>query len=621
MKTALNALDGFSTIAPVSADFSSAIDAGTLVAGKTVRLFQVNLSSIPGGAVTGIVRELTAAEYTVGLSSVDTSQSKLVISPLQPLAPKTSYLVVLTTGIQSLSGQPAHAALPYALAQSTNPLADGSGNSQFTALSDAQAVALDPVRKLTNAAETAATSFDAQLPRSAIVLSWTFSTQSISDVLVAVRSKVQTDAPPVSAISTTPVSVSPLGAADVYVGTIDLPYYLAAATGKNDPTPLSTFWTGAGGSNLTRFNTQPVATTTIKIPLMVTVPRTPPKPAGGWPVVLYQHGITTNRATLLAVADALAGAGFAAVAIDLPLHGLTGNETDGTQAFYQPGLERTFDLDLIDNTSGAAGPDGVTDPSGSHFINLASPLSSRDNLRQAEADLLALTRALSVMDYDGGGADFDTTKIRFLGHSLGAIVGATFLALEPTVGAATLAMPGGGIAKLLDGSARFGPQIAAGLAASGIIKGTADYEAFLASAQMAIDAADPINYTAAIAASRGIHLVEIVGGNSALPDQVVPNNVLNVPGTVPSPTAGTDPLAVLMGMVKMSSSTAGTNLRAWVRFSAGHHGSLLTPKDAAGQDDPSSALVTTEIQTELATFLATDGATLTITDSSVIAAP
>jgi len=498
---------------------------------------------------------------------------------------------------------------------------DGSGNSQFTALSDAQALALEPVRQLTNAAEIAATSFDAQLQRSAIVLSWTFSTQSISDVLAAVRTKVQTAAPPVSVIIPTPASVSPLGAADVYVGTIDLPYYLTVATDKNDPTPLSTFWTGVGGSNLTRFNTQPVATTTVTIPLMVTIPKVPSRPAGGWPVVIYQHGITTNRTTLLAVADALAGAGFAAVAIDMPLHGLTGNETDGTQAFYRPGLERTFDLDLIDNASGVAGSDGVTDPSGSHFINLASPLSSRDNLRQAEVDLLALTRALSVMDYDGGGADFDTTKIRFLGHSLGAIVGATFLALEPTVGAATLAMPGGGIAKLLDGSARFGPQIAAGLAASGIIKGTADYEAFLASAQMLIDAADPINYATDTAAGRGIHLVEIVGGNSALPDQVVPNNVLNVVGTVPSPTAGTDPLAVLMGLVKVSSSTAGNPLKVWVRFSAGHHGSLLSPKDAAGNDDPSSAQVTTEIQSELAGFLATNGATLSITDSSVIAGP
>jgi len=116
VKTALNTLDGFSTIAPISADFSSAIDDGTLIAGSTVRLFQVNLSSIPGGAVSGIVRELGPAEYTVALSSIDTSQSKLVISPLRPLAPKTSYLVVLTTGIRSLSGQAAHAALPYALA-------------------------------------------------------------------------------------------------------------------------------------------------------------------------------------------------------------------------------------------------------------------------------------------------------------------------------------------------------------------------------------------------------------------------------------------------------------------------------------------------------------------------
>jgi len=618
VKTALNALDGFSTIAPITASFSSAVDDTTLLAGSTVRLFEVTLSSLPGGAVTNIVRELGTAEYLVSLSSIDTSMSTVVISPLSPLDPKTSYLVVLTSGITGTGGLFAGAELSYSMAKSTTALVDGGGISQFSALTDEQAMGLEPVRQLTNFAEIAAAAFDANLDRSDIVLSWSFTTQSISDVLLAVRTAVQNAAAPVSVLADS-MADSPLGAADIFVGTIDLTYYLTAATGVNDATPLSTFWTGAAGSNLTWINPVPVATSTETVPLMVSIPKAPAKPGSGWPVVIYQHGITTNRATLLAVADALAGAGFAAVAIDMPLHGLTGNETDGTEAFYDPVTgERTFDLDLVDNTTSAPGPDGVTDSSGTHFINLASLLTSRDNVRQAEADLLSLTRALSVMDYDGGGSDFDTANIRFLGHSLGGIAGATFLALEPTVGAATLAMPGGGIAKLLDGSATFGPRIAAGLAAKGIDKGTSDYEAFMASAQMVLDSGDPINYSADIGANRGIHLVEIIGGNNSLPDQVIPNNVLNVAGTVPSPTAGTDPLATLMGLTKTSSSTTGINLQTWVRFTAGHHGSLLTPKDAAGNDDATSAAVTTEIQTQMAGFLATNGAALTITDSSVV---
>ena len=75
----------------------------------------------------------------------------VVISPLRPLAPKTSYLVVLTRGIKGTGGLSAGAELPYAMAQSATALVDGSGVSQFSALTAAQAVALEPVRQLTNA--------------------------------------------------------------------------------------------------------------------------------------------------------------------------------------------------------------------------------------------------------------------------------------------------------------------------------------------------------------------------------------------------------------------------------------------------------------------------------------
>ena len=81
--------------------------------------------------------------------------------------------------------------------------------------------------------------------------------------------------------------------------------------------------------------------------------------------------------------------------MDLPLHGVT----DTTQVpIYQASNEQTFNLDLIVNSSGAAGPDGVIDPTGTHFINLSYPLASRDNLRQGVVNLLALTRALPGLD-------------------------------------------------------------------------------------------------------------------------------------------------------------------------------------------------------------------------------
>ena len=112
-----------------------------------------------------------------------------------------------------------------------------------------------------------------------------------------------------------------------------------------------------------------------------------------------------NRTDMLAVADSFADSGFMVVAIDLPLHGLT----DPTSPLYASGanplysglslpgtgsIERTFDLDVLNNTTGAAGPDGQIDSSGANFINLASLLTTRDNLREGAADLITLTRSL-----------------------------------------------------------------------------------------------------------------------------------------------------------------------------------------------------------------------------------
>ena len=149
---------------------------------------------------------------------------------------------------------------------------------------------------------------------------------------------------------------------------------------------------------LTRFNPAPVPTETLQVPILVTVPNANSvpqgiEPAGGWPVLIFEHGILRNRTDMLAVADSFADSGFMVVAIDLPLHGLT----DPTSPLYASGtnplysglslpatgsIERTFDLDVLNNTTGTAGPDGQIVPSGANFINLTSVLTTRDNLRR-----------------------------------------------------------------------------------------------------------------------------------------------------------------------------------------------------------------------------------------------
>lgn len=617
---ALNALDGFSTVAPMSSEFSTSIDPAT-VNGTSVKVYQVTLSG-PGGAVVAVNSQLTfGVDFVATLSSVDSSQSTVAILPLAPLTEKTSYMVVFTDDLMTTGGEPFGPSVTYRLIKNLPiPLVFGDPTlpGALQSLNATELASFEGLRQIINVSEATIAAFDGAVEVTDIITSWSFTTQSIGDVLTQVRADILAGPVPASTMVDSGQD-SPLGAADIYVGTVDVPYYLTAASGVNDPTPLGSFWKGAADSFLTQFNTTAVATSTETIPLMVSVPK--PGTGSPYPVVIFQHGITTNRATLLAVADALASAGLAVVAIDLPMHGLTGNETNGTQAFYNlTTTERTFDLDLVtqDPLTGditAAVPDGITDTSGRHYINLSNLLNSRDNLRQGVSDLFALTYAIDNLT--DGTVTFDNTSIYFLGHSLGAIVGTTFAALEPNVRDAVFAFGGGGVAKILDGSAAFGPSIAAGLAANGVSKGTPDFESFLGAAQTVVDSGDAINHATDLAAKpQGILYFEIVGGNSSPSDLVVPNTVPDgndTSNTIPAPLAGTEPVLTLMGLTQVDTDQAGPNLRHSVKFTAGEHSSLLDPTP-----DPA---VTTELQTQMATYLLTDGAVLDITDMSIIQTP
>jgi len=332
-------------------------------------------------------------------------------------------------------------------------------------------------------------------------------------------------------------------------------------------------------------------------------------PAEGWPVIIFQHGITRNRTDMFAIAEGFADAGFVVISIDQPLHGVTATDpaVDPIALFYAGDLERTFNLDLANNSTGAPGPDGVIDASGTHFINLTSVLTSRDNLRQASADLISLTRTVPTIDIDGDQApDLDGDRIHFVGHSLGAMVGTAYLAVNTEVRSATLAVPGGLITQLLLDSPTFAPVIVGGLQAAGLTPGTTLFNQFIRDAQTAIDAGDPISYATIAALNHPIHMIEVIGdGAASLPDQVIPNSA-------------TERLVTEMALPQISTPGANAVSHGVVKFIAGSHGSLLDPTD--------SLLATVEMQTETVVFAAGnagamipgDGAVILISDPTVI---
>jgi len=646
---ALNSLDGFSTIAPISTSFAAAIDPAT-VAGN-VRLFKVvvddfnadpnlvSASDTPTFAVAAPIAELTFGVDFVATVSNDTS---LVILPLKPLDTASGYMVVITNGLKDTSGNAFKADASYAFAKQTKSLVVQTGpnptdlSSRLGALSVEQATALEPLRQLTNAAEAVAVAASANgaspLASNNIILSWSFTTQSAGTALKIEQAELAAaPAPALGSFTALNNTVKgalvaqgvPISNVDIYMGTIDVPYYLSDAnplTGAAENI-LKTSWKGADGKLLSLLNGKnAVPVKTLSIPLLVSIPQGS-APAGGWPVTIFQHGITRDRTDMMALADTLAGAGRAVVAIDMPLHGVT----DTSSPFYQAGKELTFDLDLVtqDATDAitAAVPDSVIDTSGRHFINLASLTTSRDNIRQAVIDLMVLKNAIASIDVDNNTVptpDLNANKISFIGHSLGGIVGTVFLALDKDVKESVLAMPGGGIAKLLENSISFGPEIVAGLnATAGLTQGSAEFEQFMLAAQSVLGTVDPLNHAKAAADNHNILLFEVVGSNSSLPDQVIPNSAAT------APLAGTDPLIRTLGLTQIdTTSTAGTRTGdVVIKFSAGHHGSILTPLDASGSVDASglSGRTVVEMQTNAATYIATGG-TAVPTDTAVVSA-
>lgn len=349
------------------------------------------------------------------------------------------------------------------------------------------------------------------------------------------------------------------------------------------------------------------------------------RPETGWPVVMMGHGITSRKEDFLAITGTLSLAGFATVAIDLPLHGSRGFVMD--------------DGTIINATSGLGG--NTTD-----YFNLASLLTARDNTRQAIVDMLGLRLGLNALvDQTSTGLGLNTNQVFYVGQSLGSIVGASAVAMANTdlsnpllsvpqinalydIQAASLHVPGGGIAGFLIESASFGSLVQGSLFAqtspefqaflgqfavenqlplSAAIgpayeafssQFTAEQQAqaqalfsqFVFAAQTVIDSSDPNNYVEMLTSTTPTHMVEVIGGGLnddgevALSDQVIPN-------TTALPLSGTEALARIGGLEGVGSTTQGSGL---VRFTAGGHGSVLSPV-------PSLA-ATLEMQQQTASF-------------------
>lgn len=612
VKSALNTLDGFSTTSPVTVGIRGSVDPATL----QDRVMMIDIDPNHGIQPPSFV--------------ATANDGKIAIVPTAPLQEANRYLVVLLRGIAGTDGKDFEPDYATSLILGTTPLIDAQGNPTVVLDSD-PAVNLEKARKLEAVRQhTQRLIAASQIPADRILDIWSFKTQSIGKVAEAIAENGVNDTylglQDTKATSkemlmgfyaaageyekVAELNATMLGNAEVYAGVLaNVPYYLGIPTPENPTAPLTDSFKFEEGSDM------PMETGRLTIPVLAAIPGETSgckQPENGWPVAIFQHGITRNRLDVLAISEAFARICYAVVGIDLPLHGISNPDNP----LYDREHERTFNLDFLtqdeNETILAKKPDGKPDTSGIHYMNLTSLLTVRDNIRQSTSDYIALQNAIMSYREDAWGNRFDPDHIAYVGHSLGTIAPFGFFAYQDAAGlsfdSVLLSVPGGGITDIMVHSETFGETVVNGMKEAGLEPGSDAFNAFLNAMQTALDDADPLNY-ATLAAEKQKFLIHMVKD-----DDVIPNTVTT------APMAGGVYIAKLMGAKDITSyflagETAkriypGEKEDIYTFFQRGNHRSLFIPDY--------NLETTIEMQTQMDSFIASRGALIDANLSRIV---
>jgi hypothetical protein len=538
--TGLNTLDGFSLTAPIVSETSAALgpidtgllDPATLDGGTAF----IKLGAVQGTLDVAVC--LNCASSPLPDGGAQTSPQQLQFVPRVPLTEQTPYAAWMTDDLKDTDGKPVIASVTFAILRLRNVVCDANHKSTLPIVTDAQACApggLEDARHKTNALLGATVDPIDPQRRKHVSLAWSFTTQTTLTELANLHDAVPTMGPASTPPSVFPVPtamVAPMGlpvsalAMNVYMGTVLLPFAL----------------TGPGGTMRT-----PNAWQIQKTTFLLTVPAGP-APMGGWPVVLYGHGLGSTHLQMIAIANTLAAAGQATIAVDAVWHGDRNtcagsaialqamhpgatdddacadpmtqkcNETTGRcVAKASPTKPCTVDAECIPfglgfcNTTSCEGGDFARNASGTplinswNFLNLENLFAARDNFRHYPLDLAQLVKVMKDTSMTGlsaqvqavGGPALDGTHLNYVGVSLGGFHGALFGAVDKNVTNVALNVPGSDQTTVLLVSPAFADQrngFLATLAATGIEPGTPDFDSFLVFSKTIFDPADPQNF-------------------------------------------------------------------------------------------------------------------------------
>ena len=684
VRATMNQLDGFSTSAFFDILLSDSVNPASVVASQTVFLVELDTGGKDALNPANVVGVVGLANYDAVVVSQDGGTNNVIrVRPTKPLKPKAKYLVFITDDVKNTSGASLTRSWNYNALRDPNYLTLSSLLPVRTAIIGWETLASGFLSAVSGGQLTTAaakeklvltytfTTTDPQTgmvamasPRAAIA-----STQIAAGVApsAAVANAITLDS---AGLLSTPkardLGVSGLTGIDfnnfsaqlaanvgkLYTGYIKLPYYQTAATGLPFGTYLTRSWkpdltlAGAlgvtvptdvdGSYNVTYRYPFAAKTGDESVPLQVTMPQDNWVPgyagaancgqiyaATGYPTVIYVHGITSDRASVLALGHTLASRCIATVAIDLPVHGIPANSAlvnvlnvEKSQSIPFATLyganaphERHFN---VAGSGGTPAPmnfesPSATDGSGAQFINLGYLTNTRDNNRQAVMDLLNLNASIGSVNTEMRtflSTGLDVNRVYVVGVSLGGILGSVFTTVnqmaisnDASAGLSSNLNPIRGlvasaaatqVAQVLVNSATFAPVINGGLAASGVNVGTSNYERFLYAAQSAMDAGDPVNYAQTLALLGVPTLVQQINN-----DAVMPNSA------EVAPLMGTSVLAALLNTTQLGLGSTQLG-RGYVKHTAGGHVSLLRPEGGAPQ-------VTAELQTQVVTFVLNNG--------------
>ncbi|MED5390118.1 MAG: hypothetical protein VX793_14765, partial [Pseudomonadota bacterium] len=456
----------------------------------------------------------------------------LRVIPQEPLKAKTKYLVFVTNGVLDSMGDPITPSTSYHTLGETTPAVTPALQPVRNAIAGWETIASGVLQIISGGALSAEqakdslaisytfTTTDPQAPlvamgapRAALVQAQVGMGVDLGTAVTnagnleagGLLSTPKARDNGMSALTATDLNVLsggalPAGVGSLYTGYIKLPYYLSTPATTTSASYTQDSWVadqvlgsqlGAGlppsdvdGSYNVTYRYPFAAQRSVEsVPLQVTLPEPDHVPSSpvfggvdcqtarpsGYPVVIYIHGITSDRASVVALAHSLASVCVATVAVDLPLHGITADSpfaalgADNVAALYGDNApsERHF---------------GDPAGSGGQFINLAVLNNTRDNMRQSVMDLLNLNASLDSISTTLGNAGLgtlDTSDVKAVGASLGGIVGTVYatvnqlaIGAEGAAGFASNLKPLGGLVvsaggsqltQILNNSQTFGP--------------------------------------------------------------------------------------------------------------------------------------------------------------------